>query len=54
MASDLDAPTLLQFVIGDFETAWDAIAGQPDPASRGNFMFAKQAMILLLIRPLVA
>jgi len=47
MASDLDPRTLLQFVIGDFETAWDAVAGQADPASRGNFMFGKQAMALL-------
>ncbi|HSB79738.1 MAG TPA: hypothetical protein VLM91_13230 [Candidatus Methylomirabilis sp.] len=44
---DLDAPTLLRFVIGDFETAWNAVAEQPDPAYRGNFMFGKQAMILL-------
>lgn len=47
MASDLPPQTLLQFVIGDFETAWDAIAAVPDPASRGNFMFGKQAMVLL-------
>ncbi len=47
MASDLSPQTLLHFVIGDFETAWDAIAGVPDPASRGNFMFGQQAMVLL-------
>jgi hypothetical protein len=38
----------LNFIIKDFETAWDAVAGLPSSCgSRGNFMFAMQAMILL-------
>jgi thiamine pyrophosphokinase len=47
MASDLSPQTLLQFVIGDFETAWDAIARVSGPVNRGNSIFGKQAMVLL-------
>ena len=48
MASDLPVETLLRLVIEDFETAWNAVADLPDPAAaRGNFMFGKQAMVLL-------
>ncbi len=36
-------------ICSDFETAWDAVAGQQDRAGmgRGNFMFTTQAMVLL-------
>ena len=47
MASDLDPQALMQFVIGDFETAWNAIAAVRDTVSRGNFMFGKLTMVLL-------
>ena len=38
---------LLDFLAGDFECAWDAVAAKPDAVSRGNFMFARQAMTYL-------
>jgi hypothetical protein len=46
---NLDAKTLLDFVIGDFATSWDAVASTPDDRapSRCNFMFGKQTMVLL-------
>jgi hypothetical protein len=54
MADNLDTQTLLQFGIGDFETAWDAVAKIPEPnlpydqpVYRGNFMFARQVTLLL-------
>ncbi len=47
MGVDLPAGTLLQFIEGDFQSAWDALAGTSGPRSRGNFMFARQAMTLL-------
>jgi len=45
--TNLDPSTLLHFVRADFESAWDAVALQPDPRARCNFMFGKQAMVLL-------
>jgi hypothetical protein len=48
MTPSLDPRMLLGFIIGDFETAWNAVASSPSSSgSRGNFMFAMQAMILL-------
>ncbi len=44
---NLPAATLIQFLIDDFECAWQAIASRADIASRCNFMFAMQAMTLL-------
>lgn len=37
---------LIDFLEGDFECAWDAVAGTPvtGAVNRGNFMFARQAM----------
>jgi hypothetical protein len=45
--SNLDGATLLDFLIGDFETAWNAVAALPSAGHRGNFMFAFQAISLL-------
>jgi hypothetical protein len=48
MAADHPALELLNFIIGDFEAAWDALAARPeDNLHRGNFMFGRQAMMLL-------
>jgi hypothetical protein len=48
MAADHPASELMNFIIGDFEDAWDALASRPeDNLHRGNYMFARQAMMLL-------
>jgi len=44
---NLDAATILDFAMGDFETAWNAVATRKESVNRGNFMFALQAMVLL-------
>ena len=40
---------IFDFITGDFQSAWNALAAVPDAVARhrGNFMFALQAMILL-------
>jgi hypothetical protein len=38
---------LYDFIVGDFTDAWNALAGVPGAAHRGNFMFGRQAMTLL-------
>ena len=40
---------IFDFITGDFECAWDALAELPEVVAshRGNFMFALQATILL-------
>lgn len=47
MATDLPVSTLVDFIIGDFEDAWDALAARQGNLHRGNFLFARQAMTLL-------
>jgi hypothetical protein len=47
MIDNLEPSTIFQFIVGDFEDAWDAIAGVASVRNRGNFMFARQAMVLL-------
>lgn len=47
MAQDLPVATIVDFIIGDFESAWDALASTPGSIHRGNFLFARQAMTLL-------
>jgi hypothetical protein len=44
-----DEREIFKFVTGDFECAWDALAGRPDGPARngGNFMFALLGAILL-------
>jgi hypothetical protein len=46
MAPNEKAETLIDFIIGDFESAWNAI-NQVNARSGGNFLFASQAMVLL-------
>lgn len=42
------AETIVAFIVGDFESAWDAIVDlKPNHRGGGNFMFALMAMILL-------
>ena len=42
--------TLLSFIEGDFESAWDSVAAAAlTTGNRGNFMFARQAMLYLEI-----
>jgi len=48
MKSNLSPQVLLDFIEGDFSSTWDALAGvQNFKANRGNFMFARQAMVYL-------
>jgi hypothetical protein len=47
MALDLTETELFDFIIGDFEAAWQAMTSDPRPGHRGNFMFARQAVTLL-------
>jgi hypothetical protein len=52
VAKSLNLPpqTLYDFIVGDFEVAWNAVAAVPaivKTGHRGNFMFARQAMTLL-------
>ncbi len=47
MGTDLPEATIVSFIIGDFESAWEAIAHLPGPIPRGNFLFARQALTLL-------
>lgn len=47
MVQNIDAKTLYEFIVGDFEDAWNSLAANPKATRRGNFMFARQAMTLL-------
>jgi len=47
MTTDLPVATLFDFIIGDFEDTWDALAARLGNLHRGNFLFARQAMTLL-------
>jgi hypothetical protein len=48
MVNDLSKEEIYEFIVGDFESAWNSLAGNPDhKLGRGNFMFASQAMKLL-------
>jgi hypothetical protein len=47
VGADLPVATIINFIIGDFESAWDAIAHLPGPIPRGNFLFAMQVLTLL-------
>jgi hypothetical protein len=38
---------IYEFIVGDFEDAWDSLASITSAKCRGNFMFARQAMVLL-------
>lgn len=47
MALDISENELFDFIIGDFEAAWEALASDARPGHRGNFLFARQAVTLL-------
>lgn len=47
MGENLSPETLYQFIVNDFEDAWNSLAGNQWARGRGNFMFARQAMTLL-------
>lgn len=47
MGKDLPESTIVQFIEGDFEAAWNTLAQNQAVSSRGNFVFAMQCMILL-------
>ena len=48
MGENLDAQTIYQFIVEDFKGAWNSLAQNPSgKIGRGNFMFARQATILL-------
>jgi hypothetical protein len=45
---NLSPDTLFDFIVGDFEATWEALAATWEPGqSGGNFLFARQAMSLL-------
>ncbi len=47
MAQNLSPIKLYEFIVNDFESAWDCLAASQSAKGRGNFMFARQAMTLL-------
>lgn len=47
MGQNLPPQTIYQFIVNDFEDAWNSLAWNPSATGRGNFMFARQAMYLL-------
>jgi hypothetical protein len=47
MLLDITENELLDFIVGDFEAAWDALASVPGPGHRGNFLFGRHAVALL-------
>jgi hypothetical protein len=47
VVADLAPETLIRFIVSDFEGAWDAVASFQGERGRGNFMFARQATLLL-------
>jgi hypothetical protein len=47
MFENLPPQQLYDFIVNDFEDAWNSLAANPTARGRGNFMFARQAMTLL-------
>jgi hypothetical protein len=47
MIRNLTPKQIYDFIVRDFEGAWDSVAANNEPIGRGNFMFSGQAMILL-------
>lgn len=47
MSTDLSEKEIIDFIIGDFEATWEALTVLSGAKSRGNFLFARQAMTLL-------
>jgi hypothetical protein len=55
---NLEPRTLFNFAVADFEATWDALVGRPESSepgvAGGNFMLAKQAVLLLELSSRVA
>ncbi len=47
MAENVPPQTIYEFIVNDFESAWDSLAANQSARGRGNFMFARQAVTLL-------
>jgi hypothetical protein len=47
MEADINVRTIIELICGDFEDAWNALAASSDARYRGNFLFGRQAMLLL-------
>jgi hypothetical protein len=47
MGQNLPPEKIYEFIVVDFEDAWNSVAWNPSARGRGNFMFARQAMMLL-------
>ena len=47
VAQNPDPRTIYDFIVNDFEDAWNSVAHNPSARGRGNFMFARQVMTLL-------
>jgi hypothetical protein len=47
MAQNMSEQELYDSIVNDFESAWDSLAANPEARGRGNFMFSRQAMMLL-------
>jgi hypothetical protein len=47
MLMDITEAELFDFIVGDFEAAWDAVASAASPGHRGNLLFARHAVDLL-------
>ena len=47
MIQNIAPSTIYEFIVRDFEAAWDALANLASAKNRENFMFARQVMVLL-------
>lgn len=47
MVQNLSPSQIYEFIVRDFEDTWDALTSVQSARNRGNFMFARQAMVLL-------
>ena len=47
MLLDVTEIELFDFIVGDFEATWDALASSSSPGHRGNFMLARHVVGLL-------
>lgn len=47
MIQNLPPETIFEFIVRDFEDAWNALADSSSARNRGNFLFARQTMVQL-------
>lgn len=47
MGQNLSPQTIYQFIVHDFEDAWNSLAWNPTARGRGSFLFGQLAMVLL-------